>query len=86
MRCRRKTCCKWAFEEHGQRAAIVTSFQDTGCVMIDMAHRAGVTPRVITIDTLRLPKETYDFMDRIEEKYGLAIERFKPDPERCKKW
>ena len=76
---------RWAFEEYGQRGAIVTSFQDTGCVMIDMAHRAGVTPRVITIDTLRLPKETYDVMDRIEAKYGLRVERFKPDPDRLDK-
>jgi phosphoadenosine phosphosulfate reductase len=76
---------KWAFEEYGQRAAIVTSFQDTGCVMIDMAHRAGVQPRVITIDTLRLPQETYDLMDQIEERYGVTVERFKPDPDRVEK-
>jgi phosphoadenosine phosphosulfate reductase len=76
---------KWAFEEFGQRAAIVTSFQDTGCVMIDIAYRAGVQPRVITIDTLRLPQETYDLMDQIEERYGVTVERFKPDPDRVDK-
>lgn len=72
----------WAHAAHGSRAAIITSFQNTGVVMIDMAHRLGHRLRVLTIDTLRLHQETYDLMDRIEERYGIAIERFRPDPDR----
>jgi len=72
----------WAFSEYGGRAGIVTSFQNTGCVMIDMASRVAPGLRVLTVDTLRLPDETYAFMDTIEERYGLVIERFQPDPER----
>lgn len=75
----------WAQAQFGERAAIVTSFQNTGCVMIDMAHRAGLGMRVATVDTLRLPPETYDLMDRIEAHYGIAIERFQPDPDRLKR-
>ena len=48
---------KWAVDHHGGRVAIITSFQDTGCVMIDMAYRAGLPIRVATIDTLRLHRE-----------------------------
>ncbi len=65
----------------GKRAAILTSFQKTGCVMIDMAWRAGLGLRVATIDTLRLHQETYELMARLEARYHLAIERFQPDPE-----
>ncbi len=75
----------WAASAHGCRAAIVTSFQDTGCAMIDMAHRIGANLRVVTVDTLRLHPETYDLIDRIEERYGIEIERFKPDPDRLRR-
>ncbi len=75
---------KWAYRTHGIRAAIITSFQYTGCVMIDMACRTGYRLRVVTVDTLRLHSETYELMERIEAKYGLTIERFKPDPARVR--
>jgi len=73
---------RWASEEHGDRAAIITSFQDTGCVMIDMAHRKGVPLRVLTVDSLRLHPETYQLMEQVEERYTLTVERFRPDPAR----
>ena len=72
----------WAHEAYSERAAIMTSFQHTGCVMIDMAHKRGIPLRVVTVDTLRLHPETYDLMDRIEQRYGITIERFQPDPSR----
>jgi phosphoadenylyl-sulfate reductase (thioredoxin) len=70
----------WAYAHHGERAAIVTSFQNTGCVQIDMAHRVAPGLRVVTVDTLRLPDETYQLIEAIERHYGVQIERFKPDP------
>ena len=75
----------WAFEHGGDRAGIVTSFQNTGCVMIDMAQRVAPKLRVITIDTLRLHDETYRLMDEIEARYGITIDRIQPDPARVKK-
>lgn len=71
---------QWAWQSCGERAAILTSFQNTGCVMIDMARRAAPRLRVVTIDTLRLPQETYDLMNALEARYGINIERFTPDP------
>ena len=71
---------QWASQTHGTRAAIVTSFQNTGCVMIDMACRLGAPVRVLTVDTLRLPQETLDLMRRVERRYRVQIERFQPDP------
>lgn len=69
----------------GSRAAIGTSGQLTGTVMIDLAVKAGVKPRVFTIDTLRLFPETYELFDAIEKKYELKVERAQPDPEKIKK-
>lgn len=73
---------EWAWRTYRERAAILTSLQNTGCVMIDMAHRVAPGLRVITVDTLRLPQETYDLIAAIEQRYGVNIERFQPDPER----
>jgi len=72
----------WAVATHGDRAAIITSFQKTGCIMIDMAQRCALGLRVVTIDTLRLHPDTYDLIDRIEKRCGITVERFQPDPER----
>ncbi len=73
---------RWAWENHGERAAIFTSFQNTGCVIMDIAHKVAPKLRVITVDTLRLPPETYELMDALEIKYDIKIERFSPNPER----
>lgn len=75
---------QWALETHGDRAAIITSFQDTGCAMIDIMSKAAPGMRIVTVDTLRLHPETYAHMDAMEARYG-AIERFTPDPARLKK-
>ncbi len=72
----------WAWERHRERAAIFTGLQNTGCVMIDMAHRVARELRVIVIDTLRLPSETYELLDALHDRYGVTIERFEPDPGR----
>ncbi len=73
------------FRRFGNRAAIGTSGQLTGTVMIDLAVKAGVKPRIFTIDTLRLFPETYELFGQIEKKYGVTIERIQPDPEKLKK-
>lgn len=75
----------WASTNFGDRAGIITSFQDTGCVIVDMASKVAPELRVLTIDTLRLHPETYALMDTIETRYDLTVERFKPDPERLKR-
>lgn len=70
------------FKKIGSRAAIGTSGQLTGVVMIDMAVKAGVKPRVFTIDTLRLFPETYELFDALEKKYKIKIEKIQPNPEK----
>ncbi|MCL4219571.1 MAG: phosphoadenylyl-sulfate reductase [Candidatus Hydrogenedentes bacterium] len=75
----------WTKTNFGERAAIFTSFQNTGCVTVDLACQSPGVLRVVTVDTLRLPSETYELMDVIEKHYGITIERFQPDPTRLKK-
>ncbi|MDL1872303.1 phosphoadenylyl-sulfate reductase [Deltaproteobacteria bacterium PRO3] len=72
------------FRRFGDRAAIGTSGQLTGVVMVDLAVKAGLKPRVFTIDTLRLFPETYELFDALERKYSLKVEKIQPDPEKLK--
>ena len=65
----------WAFENFGNTVAISSAFGAEGMVLIDMASRTGKDFRLFTIDTEFLFPETYTLMDRIEEKYGITIEK-----------
>ncbi len=49
---------RWAYESF-PRVAIVASFQAESSVLIDMAVRIRPDVHVLTLDTGRLPKETY---------------------------
>lgn len=69
----------WAIQRFGERFGIVTSFQAEGMVVLDMAVRLSPGVRVITLDTGRLPGETYDMLERVRERYGVRVETVQPD-------
>jgi phosphoadenosine phosphosulfate reductase len=50
-------------------------------VLVDMASKAGGEFAVFSLDTGRLHPETYQFLDRVRERYGVAIDTMFPDPE-----
>lgn len=68
----------WAFETFGNHVAISSAFGAEGMVLIDMASRLRKDFHLFTIDTEFLFPETYNLMDRIEEKYGITIEKVFP--------
>jgi len=70
----------WGVRTFGERFAISTSFQKSGMVAIDMAVRIASGVRVITLDTGRLPEETYEMMGTVRSRYGVEIETVLPDP------
>jgi phosphoadenosine phosphosulfate reductase len=70
---------RWAWERFGARAAIGTSYQGAGLVMIDHAVRAGIPLPVFTLDTQLLFPETYELKERIEKHFGIRIESLAPD-------
>jgi len=69
----------WLHERFGSRVAICTSFQADGMAILDMAWRINPNVRVFTVDTGRLPQETYQLLDQVREKYGIEIEVYFPD-------
>ena len=70
----------WAIEQWGPRMAVCTSFQAEGMVILDMARRIDPKVRVFTVDTGRLPQETYDLMERVRARYQVEVEVFFPKP------
>jgi thioredoxin-dependent adenylylsulfate APS reductase len=69
-----------AISTFGDEFALATSFQKEGMVILDMAHKVGGC-RVFTLDTGRLPEETYRMMETCRERYGMAVEIVSPQPE-----
>jgi phosphoadenosine phosphosulfate reductase len=65
----------------GRKVVLSSSFGAEDMVLIDMLMRVDPTARIITLDTGRLPQETYNVMDATREKYGAAIEVFFPQAE-----
>ena len=69
----------WALERFGSRAAIGTSFQGAGLVMIHLAKQNGLAFPVFTLDTGLLFKETLELKQRLEDFFGFKIESLEPD-------
>jgi phosphoadenosine phosphosulfate reductase len=69
----------WAWERFGRRAAIGTSFQGAGLVMINLARENGFDFPVFTLDTGLLFPETLELKKRLEDFFGLRIESLVPD-------
>jgi phosphoadenosine phosphosulfate reductase len=65
----------WAFDTFGDTVAISSAFGAEGMVLIDMASHLRKDFRVFTVDTEFLFPETYNLIDKIEEKYSITIER-----------
>jgi phosphoadenosine phosphosulfate reductase len=69
---------RWADARFADRIALASSFGAEDVVLIDLWSRVARQPRVFTLDTGRLPEETYDVMERVRLRYDLALEVFFP--------
>ena len=69
----------WAIERFHPRLAISAAGGVDGMALIDMAWRIDPSIRVFTLDTGRLPPETYTLFEEIRERYGIAVEFEQPN-------
>lgn len=69
----------WAWRRFGKRAAIGTSFQGAGLVMLHLARRHELDFPVFTLDTGLLFPETLALKRRLEDFFGTTIESLEPD-------
>ena len=70
---------EWAYRTF-RRVAIVASFQAESSVLIHMAASIVERPEVVTLDTGRLPEETHDLIDRVQQRYPIRLHVQAPDP------
>jgi phosphoadenosine phosphosulfate reductase len=70
---------KWVDATFGNCAAQMSSFGLEDVALFDMFWRINPKARVMTLDTLRLPTETYTLFDQSQLRYQMKIEAFYPD-------
>jgi len=77
-----ETILRWAIGNFSPNLVLSCSFgAREGMVLLDMMHDIAPRPRVFTLDTGRIPQETYDLMDRVRDRYGVEIEAVFPRAE-----
>lgn len=57
---------------------LASSFGLEDVLLIDAAAKRGVRPRIIALDTGRLPEETYACADRVARRYGVTVDWYFP--------
>jgi phosphoadenosine phosphosulfate reductase len=60
-------------------AAFSTSFGAEDMVVLDLIRRHDIEIDIFTLDTGRLPEETYALMQQVEQVYGRCFETYYPD-------
>ena len=78
---------RWGFDRFAPRISLSASFgSPDGLVLLDLMHQIDPKrTRVFTLDTGRLPQETYNLIDRVRDRYEVEVEVFFPDPERVQR-
>lgn len=69
----------WTYRKY-ERVALVASFQAESVVLLHMATRIVPRPRVVTIDTGRLPEATHDYIESLRRRFGFDLEVLHPEP------
>jgi len=70
---------EWAIETFHPRLAISAAGGVDGMAIVDMAWRIDPSIRVFTLDTGRLPPETYTLFEEVRDRYGIDVEFEVPD-------
>lgn len=72
-------------DHYGDKVALAMSFQVGGCVLLDMLHRMDKRVQVFSLDTGRLPEETYECAQRIARRYGINVRWVHPNHDAVEK-
>ena len=70
---------QWVSDNLHPKVAKASSFGAEDAVVMDMMLKINPEFRFFTLDTGRLPQETYDIMDVLRKKYNITIEVLFPD-------
>lgn len=70
---------KHLLEQFADKIALASSFGAEDQVLTDMLCKIDRNAKIFTLDTGRLPQETYELMQATREKYGIQIDILFPD-------
>ena len=70
---------RWASDNLHPNVAKASSFGAEDAAIVDMMIKINPKFRFFTLDTGRLPQETYDVMDEMRKKYDITLEVLFPD-------
>lgn len=70
---------RWTSDNIHPKVAKASSFGAEDAVIMDLMLKINPNFRFFTLDTGRLPQETYDIMDKVRKRYGIKIEVLFPD-------
>lgn len=70
----------WALKRfEPRRLVLACSFGVEDVVLVDLCAELGRFPRVVTLDTGRLPDETHQTIEAVRARYGLQVDVLFPD-------
>ncbi len=72
---------RWAAETYGKRVVLASSFGPEDVVLIDLISRSDANIDVFMLDTGRLHPETYELVERVRNRYKIAVSVLFPSPE-----
>ena len=74
-----QTVLEWAIERFAPRLALSTAFQIDGVALLDMAYQIDPEIQVFSVDTGRMPQETFELIEQLRERYpGLNLTLLSP--------
>ncbi len=76
---------RWGIDTFFPKIGFASSFGAEDVVVIHLLAAINPKVTVFTLDTGRLPEETYDVMDRIRDRYGIRIISYFPDKQAVEK-
>ncbi len=73
---------EWAVTTFGDRVTLACSFGLEDMVLVHMWSKINPGGKVFTLDTGRLPKETYELMERVQREFDVDLHIYFPDARR----
>jgi phosphoadenosine phosphosulfate reductase len=68
-----------AIREFGNSLTVLSSLQREDVIVTDLVLQSAPGTRVMTLDTGRVPPSTEQIIAEIEKRYGISIERIRPE-------
>jgi phosphoadenosine phosphosulfate reductase len=68
-----------ADKKYGERLVLAMSFSMEDIVALDILQRWNSPCRVIALDTGRLPEETFEVADQLQDRFGMSFDWYFPE-------